>query len=128
MNMKTSRILAFTLATLVTFVAMAKTTTAPKAHGMSVRGTISALDEKGKTLTITPAKGKAEMLVWNDATKVQNGPLAKGETASARYMKRDGHLVATVIAVQKVPAKAASTAKPAPAKTASAKPAPAAKH
>jgi hypothetical protein len=115
--MKTSRILAFTLATLVTFVAMAKTTTPPKAHGMSVRGTISALDEKGKTLTITPAKGTAETLMWNDATKVENGPLAKGETASARYMKRDGHLVATVIAVQKV----------AP-KTASAKPAPAAKH
>ena len=108
--MKTSRIIAYTLVMLFTFVALAKTTTPAKPHGMAVRGTISALDEKAKTLTITPAKGTARNLTWTAATKVQNGPLANGETANARYMKRSGKNVATVIVVQKeAPAKAAAT-------------------
>jgi hypothetical protein len=105
MTMKTSRVVAFTVAMLVAFVALAKTTTPAKPHGMDVRGTITALDEKGKTLTITPAKGTARNLVWNDATKVENGPLAKGETANARYIIRDHKDVATVIVVQKAEAK-----------------------
>jgi len=120
--MKNSKTLALALAvvTLFAFAAAAKTTTAAKPHGVTVRGTVSALDEKGKTLTITPAKGVAEALVWNDATKVQNGPLANGETAMARYMRHDGKNVATVITVQrpeapksaaKTPAKAATPAK-----------------
>ncbi len=116
--MSTSRVVAYTLAMLLAFAALGKTTTHAKAHGMNVRGTISALDMKAKTLTITPSKGTARNLVWNDATKVQNGPLANGETANARYMVRDHKDVATVIVVQKE----------APAKAASAKPAPATKH
>ncbi|HUR83253.1 MAG TPA: hypothetical protein VM733_21020 [Thermoanaerobaculia bacterium] len=105
--MKHNRTIAIALAVVVLFAfgAFAKTTTAAKPHGMTVKGTVSAVDTKAKTLTITPSKGGAEALVWNDATKVQNGPLANGETAVARYMKHDGKNVATVITVQRPAAK-----------------------
>lgn len=115
--MKSSRIIpvvALVLVAFVAFGAMAKTTS----HGMTVHGKITALDEKAKTLTVTPSKGKAVDLTWNDATKVNGGTLKVNEMATARYLKRSGKNVATIITVP-----AAKTASAAPAKSAPAKPA-----
>lgn len=113
--MKSSRItIALALAVITIFaVAGYAKTTAPKSHGLSVHGTITAYDEKAHTLAITPAKGTATTLMCNDATKVHGGSLKVGEMAEARYLVRGGKNVATVITVpaaQQAKTKAATPA------------------
>lgn len=108
--MKSSRIISVIALVVVAFLAIgvtAKTTS----HGMSVHGKITALDEKAKTLTVTPSKGAAVELSWNDATKVNGGPLKVSDMATARYLKRSGKNVATIITVPAAKAAAATTTK-----------------
>ena len=112
--MKSSRItIALALAAITLFaVAGYAKTTAPKPHGLTVHGKITAYDEKAHSLAITPEKGTATTLMWNEATKINGGTLKVGEMANARYLVRDGKNVATVIvlpAAQQAKAKAPVT-------------------
>ncbi|HEX8169417.1 MAG TPA: hypothetical protein VF824_02625 [Thermoanaerobaculia bacterium] len=108
--MKTSRIfLVLAIAALFAFPTFAKGTAG---HGRAVHGTLSAVDQTAKTLTVKPSKGAAVDATWNEATKVNGGSLAVGEMATMKYMVKDGKNVATVINVQK-----AQAAKPAKAAT-----------
>jgi hypothetical protein len=108
--MKSSRIITVFALIVVAFLAVG-VTAKTASHGMSVHGKITALDEKAKTLSVTPSKGAAVELSWNDATKVNGGPLKDGEMATARYLKRDGKNVATIITVPAAKAAAVTTTK-----------------
>ena len=126
--MKTSRLtaLAAVLSLMLVPAAFAKTTTHHKAHGMLVRGSISALDSSAKTFSVKRSNGKTTDLVWNDATKTGKTAPAVGENVSVRYMVKDGKNVATVITEVKAATKSASAAKTtttAKTTTATAKPA-----
>jgi len=95
--MNKSRILVLiAILSIVSLSAFAAGTTA-KSHGMTVRGTVSALDQSAKTFSVTPKKGSAVELTWNDATKVNHPPLSNGEDVTVKYMKKDGKNVATVV-------------------------------
>jgi hypothetical protein len=131
--MKITRLVALAAVLALLFVpaAFAKTTT-HKAHGMLVRGSISALDASAKTFTVKRSNGKTTDLVWNEATKTGKTAPSVGENVSVRYMVKNGKNVATVITETKaVAAKAAAPAKPAaapaPKAVAAKPPAPAAK-
>lgn len=108
--MKSSRILTVFAMVVLAFLAVGVYAKSTTSHGMSVHGKITALDEKGKTLTVTPEKGAAVVLSWNDATKVNNGPLKVSDMATARYLERDNKNVATIITVPAAKMAAKTTA------------------
>jgi len=115
--MKLTRLVALAAVLALLFVpaAFAKTTTTHKAHGLLVRGSISAMDSAAKTFSVKRSNGKTTDLVWTDATKTGKTAPAVGENVSVRYMVKNGKNVATVITETKAaPAKAAA-AKPAAA-------------
>ena len=99
--MKFSRILILSLAALLVMTsAFAATTKAPAAHGKSVHGKIANLNDSAKTFTIKGAKSSYDVQ-WNGATKVSGGTLKDGESATVKYMIRDGKNVATSIMITK---------------------------
>lgn len=91
--------------------AKAHTTKAPVKHsvmhGISVRGSVTAVDQKAKTFDLKDMKGGTISLSWTDATKVTGAQLAVGEQANVRYMVRNGQKVATVINAHPEPKAAA---------------------
>ena len=117
--MKSSRIIIIvSIVSLLALSAFAATTapaakTAPVAkhpvtqHGIAVRGSITAVDQKAKTFELKDMKGGTISLSWTDATKVTGSALATGEQATVRYMVRDGQKVATVINAHPEPKAAA---------------------
>jgi hypothetical protein len=108
--MKSSRIIilaSITLLALSAFAAAPPAKAPMQHHGLSVNGTITAVDQTAKTLSVKDSKGTTVALSWNDATRVSGAPLAVGQQAWARYMEKDGKNIATSINT-----KAASTPKP----------------
>jgi hypothetical protein len=81
-------------------------------HGLEVRGTITAVNEEAKTVTIKDMAGKETELSWTTATQV-HGTMAVGAEATVRYMNKEGHDVASSIRVTPAgaPGAASSTAK-----------------
>ena len=103
---------AFAASTTATTTTKTTTTKAAPAkhamsHGIAVRGSITAVDQKAKTFDLKEAKGVTVKLAWNDATKMTGSALATGEQATVRYMVHNGQKVATVINARPVPKAAA---------------------
>ena len=115
--MKSRTVTALFLAALTLFAFSAFAKTVAHSHGMRVSGKITALDEGAKTMSVTPAKGSAVALTWNDATNVKGGSLKSGESVDVRYLRRNSKNVATVVTVAGEK-KAAAAPKPAAAATA----------
>jgi predicted short-subunit dehydrogenase-like oxidoreductase (DUF2520 family) len=101
--MKSSKLIILSLAVLLVVSSAFAATAAkhPAMHGKSVHGTISKLNDSGKTFDITSASKKTYDIQWNDATKVSGGTLKDGESATVKYMVHDGKNVATSIMITK---------------------------
>lgn len=96
------------LIAVVIALGVASAATAKGAHAMTMSGTVSALDEKGKTFSLKSAEGKETPITWTAATRVRGGSLKDGERVNVSILKKDGKNVATSIRISSV--KAASKA------------------
>ncbi len=76
-----------------------------RSHGKQSYGTVSAVDDSGKSFTLK-SKGADQTIYWTEGTKVQGGTLKTDERVTVRWMEKDGKKIATSIRI--APAKAAA--------------------
>lgn len=93
------------LLALVISVCVASVSTAKGNHAMTMTGTISSLDQSGKTFSLKSSDGKETAISWTDATKVRGGELKDGERVNVSVFPKDGKNIATSIRIS--PAKVA---------------------
>jgi hypothetical protein len=82
-------------------------------HGMELKGTVTALDEKTKVATIKDSAGKTQDIGWTQATTVTGGTLKVNEEVTVRYMAKGGKNVAASIVIAPAAAPAMASHKPA---------------
>ena len=93
------------LLALVLSTCVASVSTAKGNHAMTMTGTISSLDQSGKTFSLKSSDGKETAISWTDATKVRGGELKDGERVNVSVFPKDGKNIATSIRIS--PAKVA---------------------
>ena len=59
-----------------------------KGGGMS--GTITKLDQAGKSMVVKNAEGKEMTIYWNDQTKLSGDPLKEGAKVHFKSSEKDG--------------------------------------
>lgn len=82
-----------------------------KMGGKSVEGTITKVDNAGKSIVVKTADGTETTVYWNDTTKVQ-GSLKEGETVHVKTSEKDGKVWATYVHVGKMEPKGEPKAEP----------------
>ena len=78
-----------------------------------VHGTVSRYDAAAKTFTVTDKKGRPFSFSMDDRTKMEEGTLADGATATVRYRNQGANRIATKIKVFPMTTAAAPAAAPA---------------
>jgi len=71
------------------------------AHGKGggMEGTITKLDQAGKSMVVKTADGKEMTIYWNDQTKLSGDPLKEGATVHFKSSEKDGKVWATSVYV-----------------------------
>ena len=86
---------------ILCFVAFALTASAKgryKMHGRNSAGTISSVDDTGKSFVLK--SGKTDTTIyWTDATKVTGGTVKADERVVVRWMEKDGKKIATSVKI-----------------------------
>jgi hypothetical protein len=103
--MKKVSILALAVALVLSTMAIAQETKPsdkpsqqPSSSMTSLRGTISSVDNTGKSFVVKDANGKETTVYWNDATRL-SGELAPGATVVLQTSTQDGKVMASSIQV-----------------------------
>jgi cold shock CspA family protein len=80
-------------------IAAASAASSKGVHATTMSGTVSALDQKAKTFSLTDEKGKQTPITWTAATKVRGGALKDGERVNVSVFQKDGKNIATSIRI-----------------------------
>jgi hypothetical protein len=103
--MKKVSLLALAAALVLSTVAIAQDTKPadkpsqqPSSSMSSLRGTISSVDNTGKSFVVKDSAGKETTVYWNDATRL-SGDLATGSMVVIQSSTQDGKVMASSIQV-----------------------------
>lgn len=73
-----------------------------QSSAQSIRGTVSAVDNNAKTLTVKDSSGKEVTVYWTDATRFSGGSMAdlkEGAAISLQASDQSGKMVASSISL-----------------------------